>query len=72
MTTPSPHQDEPITEQMQERVEGVVKQAQEEVTRSHEPWYRVSRRTIVLIIAYMIVFVLFLLLAWFVHVHPIL
>ena len=72
MTTPSPHQDEPITEQMQERVEGVVKQAQEEVVRSHEPWYRVSRRAIALIIAYMIVFVLFLLLAWFVHVHPIL
>lgn len=50
----------------------VVEQARQEVERSREPWYRSSKRTMILIVIYFIVFLLFTALATFVHFHPIL
>lgn len=59
-----------------ERVEGdvqqVVKEAEHEVERSRVPWYRASKRAYFLIGCYAVLTVLFSLLAWFVHVHPVL
>jgi membrane-associated phospholipid phosphatase len=65
------HEQEPVQEQIQEKIEDVVAQAQAEVSRSHEPWYRVSRRARILVGIDILIFVLFTLLAWFVHVNPI-
>ena len=55
-----------------ENVQQAIEQVQQEVTRSREPWYRVSKRARILIGAYAIGFGLFILLAWFVTIHPIL
>ncbi len=63
---------ETVEEKVEENVQSAVQQAQQEVARSREPWYRVFRRAQVLIAIYLILFALFGLLAWYVHVHPIL
>jgi membrane-associated phospholipid phosphatase len=55
----------------EEQVQGVIEQAQQEVTRSREPWYLTIRRGYILIAIYLALFALFSLLAWYVHVHPI-
>lgn len=57
---------------IQENAQEIVEKVQQEVERSREPWYRVSRRTQILITVYLFGFVLFGILAWFVHVHPVL
>jgi membrane-associated phospholipid phosphatase len=62
---------EPIQEQVQEKVQDVVAQAQAEVSRSREPWYRVTKRASLLIGFDICIFALFTLLAWFVHENPI-
>ncbi|HEU5226254.1 MAG TPA: phosphatase PAP2 family protein [Ktedonobacteraceae bacterium] len=54
-----------------DQTQQVVEQAQQEVARSRAPWYRILRRTHVLIGFYAAQFILFSLLAWFVHLHPI-
>jgi membrane-associated phospholipid phosphatase len=56
-------------------VEGSVRQvvtgAEREVERSSVPWYRASKRAYLLIGIYAVLTALFALLAWFVHVHPV-
>jgi membrane-associated phospholipid phosphatase len=62
----------PMKEQMEENVDGVVERVEQEVTRTREPWYRVSsRRARIFAVIYLVQFVLFALLAWFVHVHSV-
>ncbi|GLV58566.1 hypothetical protein KDH_53970 [Dictyobacter sp. S3.2.2.5] len=65
-------QEKPVNEQLQENMQETVEKVQQEVTESRSPWYMVSRRAQFLIAAYLIIFAAFSLLAWFVHVHPIL
>jgi len=58
-----------MKENIEEHVDDVVKQ---EVTRTREPWYSVSsRRARIFGVIYLVAFVLFTLLAWFVHVHSV-
>ena len=68
----------PVNEQIGEGVgqavdktEQVVDKAKQEVARSSVPWYRASKRAYALIGFYAIEAVLFAVLAWFVHVHPV-
>ena len=63
---------EPVKDKVEANVQSVVEHAQQEVEESREPWYRASRRAQVLIGIYITEFVLFALLAWFVHFHPVL
>jgi undecaprenyl-diphosphatase len=65
-------QEDTMSHEIEENVQQVIEYAQQEVTRSREPWYRVSKRARLLIGIYAIGFVLFILLAWFVYVHPVL
>ncbi len=62
---------EPIQEKVQAGVGNVVEKAQVEVSRSREPWYRVTKRASIIIGFDALIFVLFSLLAWFVHENPI-
>lgn len=64
-------QQKPV-EQIEENVQQVVEKAGQVVTRSSVPWYRASKRAYVLIGIYAVQLALFALLAWFVHVHPVL
>ena len=63
---------EPVKDKVEANVQGVVEHAQQEVAESRAPAYRSSRRTQVLISIYITEFVLFALLACFVHFNPIL
>lgn len=63
---------EPVKENVQENMHNMMEQAQEEVESSREPWYRSSRRARILIIIYISEFVLFTLLAVYVHFNPVL
>ena len=56
----------------QNPMQDMMQQARQEVEQSRTPWYHASRRTVALIIIYFAVFVLFSVLATFVHYHPIL
>lgn len=60
-----------VAEQTQQQAQEAVGKAQQEVARSRAPWYQVLRRTYVLIGFYTAQFILFGLLAWFVHLHPV-
>lgn len=60
------------TDQLQKGVQNVVEQAQQEVQQSREPWYLATKRARFFIAFYLIQFVLFAVLAWFVHYHPVL
>ncbi|HLZ80677.1 MAG TPA: phosphatase PAP2 family protein [Ktedonobacteraceae bacterium] len=61
-----------IKEQTENNVEGVLDRVEQEVARTKEPWYSVSsRRARIFVVIYLVEFVLFALLAWFVHVHPV-
>lgn len=64
-------QETPV-ERLEGDVQHAVKEAEHEVERSRVPWYRTSKRAYFLIGCYAALTVLFSLLAWFVHVHPIL
>jgi undecaprenyl-diphosphatase len=63
---------EPIKENVTNNVEEAIEQAQQEVARSRVPWYSLIKRTEFLAIICIIIFVLFGLLAWYVHIHPVL
>ncbi|MGB8348191.1 MAG: phosphatase PAP2 family protein [Ktedonobacteraceae bacterium] len=67
--TPEP---ETPLEQAESGVQQVVEEAKHEVERSRAPWYSASKRAYSLIGFYAVLTILFGLLAWFVHVHPIL
>ena len=58
--------------QQEEQVHQTVEKVQREVTRSQEPWYRISWRAQLLLGVYTIVLIFFALLAYYVHIHPIL
>src|SRR2546423_12211799 len=61
-----------MKEQTEKHVEGVVEGVEQEIARTREPWYRISsRRARIFVVIYLVAFVLFALLAWFVHVHPV-
>ncbi len=61
-----------MKEKMEENVRDAVERVEQEVTRTREPWYRVSsRRARIFVVIYLAAFILFTLLAWFVHVHPV-
>ena len=62
----------PANHDLGEASSKVIEQAQHEVVRSRVPWFRTSRRAKVFIGIYFLEFVLFSLLAWFVHIHPVL
>ena len=61
-----------IKDTVQENAHEVVEKAQQEVERQREPWYKASRKTIILILSYVAQFLIFTLLAVFVSYHPIL
>jgi membrane-associated phospholipid phosphatase len=63
---------EQVKDKVQANVQDVVEHVQQEVEESREPWYRASRRAQVLICIYIVEFVLFTLLAVYVHFNPIL
>lgn len=61
-----------VKEKMEENVNDVVEWVEQEVTRTREPWYKVSsQRARIFVVIYLVAFILFTLLAWFVHVHPV-
>ena len=52
--------------------QSIVGQVRKEVVQGFVPEPRASKRAKILVTVYLVVFGLFLLLAWFVHIHPIL
>ncbi|HVB24456.1 MAG TPA: phosphatase PAP2 family protein [Ktedonobacteraceae bacterium] len=64
--------DAPLNEKVGENIQEVVDKAEQEVDRTRLPWYRASKRAYTLIGVDAIVLVLFALLAWWVHIHPVL
>jgi membrane-associated phospholipid phosphatase len=62
-----------MKEKTEEQVSDVVERVAQEVARTREPWYSISsRRARIFTVIYLVEFVLFTLLAWFVHFHPVL
>jgi undecaprenyl-diphosphatase len=61
----------PAPEQVEENVQHAVEQAQQEVVNTSNPWYVISKRGRIFVAIYLVEFALFTLLAWFVHVHPV-
>src|SRR5207244_13262926 len=60
-----------IGEKIEEETEGVVEEARQEVTEARRPWYQIVKWGRILIVVYVILFVLFGLLAWWVFYHPV-
>ncbi len=58
-------------EHIEEGIQHDVQQVKREVNHSKVPWYRAIKRAHVLIGVYAVLLILFGLLAWFVHVHPV-
>src|SRR5437588_5826239 len=65
-------QQAPVGKQLEKDVESVVKEAEEEVAASRRTWYQSVRWGRVLLTVYAILIALFALLAWWVHIHPVL
>lgn len=61
-----------MTEKVGDNIQEVVGKAEQEVERTRLPWYHSTKRAYTLIGIYAIVFVIFGLLAWWVHFHPVL
>ncbi len=61
-----------VSDQMQEGAQQAVEGAKREVQRARVPWYRAVWRGELLLVVDAIVLALFGLLAWWVHIHPIL
>ena len=61
-----------IGEKIEEKTEGVVEEARQEVAEARRTWYQVVKWGRMLIVVYAILFVLFGLLAWWVFYHPVL
>src|SRR5579875_1977298 len=66
-----PQPTHPLAKTRHTGIENVAQQAQQEVSRSHVPWYQASRRALFFIALYFIEFVLFTSLAVFVHFHAV-
>lgn len=65
-------QQAPVGKQLEKDVESVAKEAEEEVAASRRTWYQSVRWGRVLLTVYAILIALFALLAWWVHIHPVL
>ena len=65
-------ENEPLKDKVETNMQNMMEHAQQEVQESRVPWYRASRRGQVLIGIYIVEFVLFTLLAVYVHFNPIL
>lgn len=63
---------EPRGKEIGEEAEELAGEAQQEVAAARRPWYQVVRWGYVLLSVYGILLVLFGLLAWWVHYHPVL
>lgn len=61
-----------INKQREEKAEGAVEEAREEVAASKRRWYQTIYWGRVLLFVYAILLGFFVLLAWWVHIHPIL
>jgi membrane-associated phospholipid phosphatase len=64
-------QEKPPHHDAEEPSASIIDHAQEEVARGRVPWYRASRRAQIFILLYFAEFILFALLATFVHFHPV-
>ena len=62
----------PASKQLEENVQQAVEGAKEEVTAARRPWYEAIHWGFVLIGVYAVQLTLFALLAFWVHIHPIL
>lgn len=60
-----------IGEKLGKETHETVSEAREEVTEARRPWYQIVKWGRILIVAYVAIFVLFGLLAWWVYFHPI-
>lgn len=58
-------------ESTREAVQNMVEEAKQEVTLARRPWYRLNKRGYVLLGVYLLQLVLFGILAWWVHVQPV-
>jgi membrane-associated phospholipid phosphatase len=63
---------EPLTKQVEEGAESLIKEVEEEVTGARRPWYQTVRWGRVLLTVDAILLAFFALLAWWVSLHPIL
>lgn len=62
----------PIDEKIQENVQNVVTEAKQEVAAARRPWYHAIRWGFILLGVYAVQLTLFGLLAFWVHIHPVL
>ncbi len=60
-----------IEEKIEEETEGVVGEARQGVVEARRPWYQLVKWGRILIVVYVVLFVLFGLLAWWVFYHPV-
>lgn len=67
-----PPDKKPVNEQVQQNTQAAVAGAQQEVVAARVPWYRSVKRGRLLLILYAIQLLIFGVLAWFVHYHPVL
>ena len=62
----------PVNEKIQENVQNVVTEAKQEVAAARRPWYHAIRWGFILLGVYAVQLTLFGLLAFWVHIHPVL
>ena len=62
----------PVDEKIQENVQNVVTEAKQEVAAARRPWYHTIRWGFILLGVYAVQLTLFGLLAFWVHIHPVL
>jgi membrane-associated phospholipid phosphatase len=62
----------PVSKQLEENVQQAVEGAKEEVTAARRPWYEAIHWGFILLVVYAVQLTLFALLAFWVHIHPIL
>ncbi len=65
-------QDTPVAQKIQEGTQSVVEGVQQEAATARRPWYSMVQISRVLAVIYLVTFVLFGLLAWWVHFNPVL
>src|SRR5437764_15369642 len=62
----------PLTRQVEECAESIIKEVEEEVTGARRPWYQTVHWGRVLLTVNGLLLALFALLAWWVALHPVL
>jgi len=62
----------PTGEKIEENVQNTIEEAKQEVATARRPWYRVIRWGYILLGIYAVQLALFALLAFWVHIHPVL